>query len=212
MSFFRTQQDRVRSRFNRQVDAPLDSDRVARAKRTFGDLTEAPTAAARGVARQAYASLAESERLLRQYEQARTPAEIMKQARTRKVVAGAWIQASAEVSELTMEWLSLVARPVADALREEMIPFARAVVDHWPRRTGLSADGLILSVQRRGEHEVVAALSSAAHYTFFVRFGRGSKGSNQPPGVHAWTHLVRGPHAEIAPRVAERIERSWGKP
>ena len=228
-SFFQRQEDRVRSRFSGRISVSNARERLglARARSARSRAVSrgeqrleyvrgkgSATAIARAEAAQSKLAAAQAAlvQAAKQKASARLTAKV-EAKRRRDMVKGAWIAADATVTRLTLQWLNLVARPVADAMRAEVIPLAEKAFDLWPIRTGQSRDGLTLDVSRKGETQIIARFSGHAGYSYLIKYGRRATSvkGRLPQGKHVWTALVRKPFKGAEQRIAERIVASLDK-
>ena len=96
-----------------------------------------------------------------------------------------WIRTDDGVQRAAAHWLGLAAPALLKAFEDHLVPLAETVRGYAPRKSGALADGVVLSIERRGKEKARLSLRSGAWYSFFVKY---PKRRNQPTAIALRVH------------------------
>lgn len=165
----------------------------------------------------ALASLQQARSALQRAEALPPPAAAISAAKQRRKARGDWVQAGADLTTATIELMRMVARPVAEAIEENMIPLAEYAIAGWPVKSGRSRDALQVHVRATSE-EVTTSFINDVAYVMYIKRGTHSRYSatadtpeNLRQGRPAWVDLARRPFRGMADTIADDIARKFGR-
>lgn len=119
----------------------------------------------------------------------------------------ALIRSDPEVGKIAFRWASLAAPAVADTIVREFVPIANHARTNVPRRSGRTADSMILDLRQRGDGRLETRFASiGVRYIFQIRYSNRGQPFPFAVSVAGRVDQLGGPTPEVLAQVAREMK------